>query len=48
VKGRIGGDRRKSQQFEQARDTIVQGAIDALQNIVKTFHLLKPDKPTPV
>jgi hypothetical protein len=39
VKSRIGADTRESQQFEEACDTIVQGTVNALQNIVKTFHL---------
>jgi hypothetical protein len=44
VKRGIRPDAWKSQQFEQARNAFVQGAVDALQNIVKTFHLqnLKP------
>jgi hypothetical protein len=38
----------KSQQLEQARNAFVQGVVDALQNIVKTFHLQEPETLSPV
>jgi hypothetical protein len=48
LEGGIRSDAWKSEQIEQARDAFVQGAVDTLQNIVKTFHLQKPETFDPV